>query len=88
MRRLVETRLDGHHHDDLEEPGWRVLPAGHVATCASGCIHALSNFDDTLALSIHVYSPLLNTLGFYRHDEGHVVASWTQEVTDDRVSLW
>ncbi len=85
---LVETGRDARHADDVEEPGWRVLPTGFVARCRPGRIHALANLDDVPALSIHVYSPVLRTMDFFRDDHGRVVASRTEEVSDDRVSLW
>jgi quercetin dioxygenase-like cupin family protein len=87
--RLVETFLDGPEHNVAPEtPEWRVLRTGSTATCEPDRIHALANLDDTLALSIHVYSPVLSKIDYFRNDAGHMVASSTEDVIDDRVSLW
>ena len=51
------------------------LPAGHV--------HAVHNAGEVPATSVHVYSPPLRTMGFYRaDDEGRLVLERIEEATE------
>lgn len=69
---LVETFVDP---ADRMRPGGvpheRTLPADSLVSFGPDHIHDIVNPGDRLALSIHVYSPRLRSMTFYRHFPEH-----------------
>lgn len=51
----------------------RHLSAGQVVPFDLGYVHAVTNRSTVTATSVHVYSPPLSSIGFYRTDGGDVV---------------
>ena len=79
--RLVETVASQSAASPLQVS---VLGRGAVASFDADHVHAMTNLDDHLALSIHVYSPVLQTMQFFRAEAGELVASH-QEVVHEEV---
>ena len=61
----------------------RRLWVGDVVAFGRRHVHALTNPNTTTAISIHVYSPPLRSMGFYRSDgEGDLVAAAVMTADD------
>jgi hypothetical protein len=60
----------------------RTVGPGETVSFASSRVHAVVNRGSLVATSIHVYSPPLSSMMYYRQDEGQLVgvaedaASW------------
>ena len=61
----------------------RRVAAGESVCFGGDHVHAVANPDSTGATSVHVYSPPLRSMGFYRADDGALVLDRTDEITSD-----
>jgi uncharacterized RmlC-like cupin family protein len=66
---LDETRVVQLRHGFYS---WRtsLLGPGDSSEIRAGCIHDIVNTSDTPATSVHVYSPRLRSMTYYRFDDG------------------
>ena len=59
----------------------RRVAAGESICFGGDHVHAVANPDDAGATSVHVYSPPLRSMGFYRAGDGALVLDRTDEIT-------
>jgi uncharacterized RmlC-like cupin family protein len=66
---LEETRIVKLRHGFYS---WRTAPLGPGSSSEIpiGCVHDIVNVSDAPATSVHVYSPRLRSMTYYRFDQG------------------
>jgi predicted metal-dependent enzyme (double-stranded beta helix superfamily) len=62
----------------------RRVTAGRSVSFDAGHVHAVANPSDVAATSVHVYSPPLRAMGFYREADGELVRDRVDELTGKR----
>ena len=79
---LVETRAERESVSNWALTSRELVVGAIPASFTQGEIHDVSNLGETVALSLHIYSPRLETMTFYRVDGSALVADRHEIVAD------